>query len=352
MNNSSMIPCFDGSLQHQNSQSQKDSNWKHQLARGIRSKQELLRFLSIDSEVHLQEKDASQLFPTRLPLSFANRMQKGNVHDPLLLQVLAQAEEFVARPGCSSDTLQEQQTQPSPLLHKYASRVLLMLTGACAINCRYCFRREFPYSKFQIKQQDLPQVLDYLQQHTEVNELILSGGDPLIVDDGYLEKILRPIAKLSQIKRIRIHSRIPIVLPARITMNFKNLLQSLDLPVILVTHCNHPQEINDEVHKVLRSLHASNITLLNQAVLLKNINDDARVLAELSEKLFDAGVMPYYLHLLDKTTGTHQFQVTEESARNIMRVLLELLPGFLMPTLVKEIAGKGSKIPIDLRIGL
>jgi EF-P beta-lysylation protein EpmB len=283
-------------------------------------------------------------FPLRVPPSFIRRMEAGNRQDPLLLQVLPQRQEQQPRPGFVTDPLQEAEASPVPgLLHKYKSRVLLVVTGGCAVHCRYCFRRHFPYDEHALSKEQWQQIKGYLQSHPEVNEVIFSGGDPLLLKDATLAKLFADIATIPHICRIRIHTRIPVVLPERLTVNFWRTLADSALPIILVLHSNHANEINGEVVSALAPAAAQRVTLLNQAVLLAGINDSTEAQANLSEALFAAGVLPYYLHLLDPVQGASHFDVPEQRAVQLMQALLRELPGFLVPKLVREEAGKKSK---------
>jgi L-lysine 2,3-aminomutase len=288
--------------------------------------------------------EASKDFALRVPLSFAASMEKGNPHDPLLRQVLPVSDELIDFPGFSLDPVGDLPASPLPgLLHKYHGRVLLINTGACAINCRYCFRRNFPYQEQQLGKQQESEVINYIQSDHTISEVILSGGDPLLLNDSRLSQLIGAIASITHVKRIRIHSRLPIVLPARITDGLIDLLMNCGKQTILVVHCNHANEINARVINAIKLLKNSNITLLNQAVLLHGVNDNGYVLCNLSETLFAHGILPYYLHLLDKATGTGHFEVPEADAKRLMKQVQNRLPGYLVPKLVKEIAGGQAK---------
>jgi EF-P beta-lysylation protein EpmB len=321
--------------------------WQEELARASITAEDLFKQLRLPVESLYVDRN----FPLRVPDSFVRRMELGNIQDPLLLQVLPQAREQVLATGFVSDPLQEKQVVPlKGLLHKYKSRVLLVVTGGCAIHCRYCFRRHFPYDEHAITKEQWLAIKLYIQSHPEVNEVILSGGDPLILKEVSLAKLFSDIESIPHIRRIRIHTRIPIVLPERMTVSFWQMLDDCKLPIILVLHSNHANEINDEVVKAIRPAASKGITLLNQAVLLSGINNSVEAQVNLSEALFAAGVMPYYLHLLDPVQGASHFNVSEEKAVQLMKALLLELPGFLVPTLVREEPGKGSKTPIALLI--
>lgn len=319
--------------------------WQQEIAQSICSIDELLRFVGLRASQLDVDAQATKSFGLRVPRSFAERMQRGNPHDPLLLQVLPQRDELMMFPGYSCDPLSEQQAGKMPgLLHKYFGRVLLVLAGACAINCRYCFRRHFPYRENSIGDEQLDNIIAYIQARPEIFEVILSGGDPLIVKDAALERLIEKLAQLNQLRYVRIHTRLPIVLPNRITDSLIQALTKTRLKVNVVVHCNHAQEINDDVDGALKKLHRHHITLFNQSVLLKNINDDAEKLIALSHRLYQADVLPYYLHLLDAVQGAHHFQVSDEVAKKIIREMQAKLPGFLVPKLVREVPDALNKV--------
>ncbi|GLP97283.1 EF-P beta-lysylation protein EpmB [Paraferrimonas sedimenticola] len=324
------------------------SDWQKELAQCVTDPTELLTLVSLDPADYQQHIKARRLFPMRVPRHFVGLMKKGDPNDPLLRQVLPLADEFVQAPGFSTDPLQEQQAAQPGLLHKYQSRVLVMLKGGCAVNCRYCFRRHFPYQDNSMGQAQWQQTLEYLTRHPELNEVIFSGGDPLMAKDAKLEQYARDLEAIPHIKRLRIHTRLPVVMPSRLTEALTQTLSQSRLQTVLVLHANHPNEISAQLADSLRMLKASGVTLLNQSVLLKGVNDSPKVLAALSERLFDAGVLPYYLHLLDKVDGAQHFDLPHASALELMQHLLKLLPGFLVPKLVREEAHQSSKTPIDL----
>ncbi|EIX1533823.1 EF-P beta-lysylation protein EpmB [Cronobacter sakazakii] len=326
-------------------------DWLSQLADVITDPDELLHLLNIDaSEELLAGRDARRLFALRVPRAFAARMEKGNPQDPLLRQVLTAREEFVAAPGFTTDPLEEQNSVVPGLLHKYHNRALLLVKGGCAVNCRYCFRRHFPYADNQGNKRNWQAALDYIAAHPELDEIIFSGGDPLMAKDHELEWLVTHLEAIPHIKRLRIHSRLPIVIPARITDALVRLLGETRLQVLLVNHINHAQEIDDAFREGMAKLRAAGVTLLNQSVLLKGVNDNAATLAALSNALFDAGVMPYYLHVLDKVQGAAHFMVSDDEARAIMRELLSRVSGYLVPKLAREIGGEPSKTPLDLQL--
>ncbi|ALB69268.1 EF-P beta-lysylation protein EpmB [Cronobacter muytjensii] len=326
-------------------------DWLSQLADVITDPDELLHLLNIDTDEELLAgRDARRLFALRVPRAFVARMEKGNPQDPLLRQVLTSREEFVAAPGFTTDPLEEQNSVVPGLLHKYHNRALLLVKGGCAVNCRYCFRRHFPYADNQGNKRNWQAALDYIAAHPELDEIIFSGGDPLMAKDNELEWLVARLEAIPHLKRLRIHSRLPIVIPARITDGLVRLLGETRLQVLLVNHINHAQEIDDAFRAGMAKLRAAGVTLLNQSVLLKGVNDNAATLAALSNALFDAGVMPYYLHVLDKVQGAAHFMVSDDKARAIMRELLSLVSGYLVPKLAREIGGEPSKTPLDLQL--
>ncbi len=327
-----------------------EQNWLKQLANGISDPQKLLEQLEIDPEPWQNGFDARKLFAQRVPQSFVERMQKGNPFDPLLRQVLPLSAEFEVHPGYSNDPLQEQNNDIPGLLHKYRNRALMIVKGGCAINCRYCFRRHFPYQENKGNKTTWQQSLDYLAQHDELNEVILSGGDPLMAKDDELRWLIDHIADIPHIKRLRIHSRLPVVIPARVTDELVSLLAGTRLQVILVTHINHAQEINQELSDALSKLKRVGVTLLNQGVMLKGVNDSVDTQVQLSEALFDSGVLPYYIHVLDKVQGAAHFYISDQQAKAIMAGVIERVSGYLVPKLTREIGGRSSKTPLDLHL--
>ncbi|MCW8333914.1 EF-P beta-lysylation protein EpmB [Vibrio paucivorans] len=327
-----------------------EQNWLKQLANAISDPTKLLESLQIDPSPWQSGFEAKKLFAQRVPQSFVDRMEKGNPYDPLLRQVLPLCEEFEVHDGYSNDPLEEQNNQVPGLLHKYRNRALMIVKGGCAVNCRYCFRRHFPYQENKGNKLAWQQSLDYIAEHTELNEVILSGGDPLMAKDNELEWLVQSIADIPHIKRLRIHSRLPVVIPARVTDELCQLLNQTRLQVVMVTHINHANEINQELSDKLAKLKRANVTLLNQAVLLKGVNDSAHAQVMLSEALFDAGILPYYLHVLDKVQGAAHFFVSDQQAKAIMAGLIERVSGYLVPTLTREIGGRASKTPLDLHL--
>ncbi|BFI51213.1 EF-P beta-lysylation protein EpmB [Yersinia pseudotuberculosis] len=322
-----------------------------QLADVITDPDELLRILFLNEHPHLQQgTGARRLFPLRVPRAFVARMQPGNASDPLLLQVLTAREEFIAAPGFTSDPLDEQRSVVPGLLHKYRNRALLLVKGGCAVNCRYCFRRHFPYQDNQGNKTNWLQALDYIRQHPELDEIIFSGGDPLMAKDHELSWLLDQLEDIKHIRRLRIHTRLPVVIPARITVTLCQRLGSSRLQVLMVTHINHANEIDQPLRDSMARLKQAGVTLLNQSVLLRGVNNDADVLATLSNALFDAGILPYYIHVLDKVQGAAHFMVDDDEARQLMKGLLSRVSGYLVPRLTREVGGEPSKTPLDLRL--
>ncbi|KLN66934.1 EF-P beta-lysylation protein EpmB [Vibrio sp. VPAP30] len=327
-----------------------EQNWLKQLANGISDPAKLLEQLEIDPKPWQDGFAARKLFAQRVPQSFVDRMEKGNPFDPLLRQVLPLSEEFEVHQGYSNDPLEEQSNAIPGLLHKYRNRALMIVKGGCAINCRYCFRRHFPYDENKGAKSVWQQSLDYIQAHPEIDEIILSGGDPLMAKDEELTWLIAHIADIKHIKRLRIHSRLPVVIPARITETLTQLLHETRLQVILVTHINHAQEIDQELTTRLSQLKQAGVTLLNQGVMLKGVNDSVESQVELSNALFDAGILPYYIHVLDKVQGAAHFYISDQKAKTIMSELMEQVSGYLVPKLTREIGGRKSKTPLDLHL--
>lgn len=327
-----------------------ESNWQKELATAFTDPEQLLKFLGLAPEKFSQDIQARRLFPMRVPRHFARLMQSGNPHDPLLQQVLPSVKEFDSPPGYSLDPLEEQDTNTPGLLHKYKSRVLLIVRGGCAVNCRYCFRRHFPYSDNAPNSREWDKVLDNIQADPNINEVIFSGGDPLMAKDSHLAKLAMKISEIGHIRRLRIHTRLPVVMPNRIDAEFIHWFTSLPLQRILVLHVNHANEVSEELKDKLKPLRRAGVTILNQAVLLKGINDTVSDQVSLSESLFDAGILPYYLHVLDKVQGAAHFDRDAGFAAQLMRDVIGELPGFLVPKLVREVGGKTSKSMLDLHM--
>jgi EF-P beta-lysylation protein EpmB len=326
-------------------------DWLYQLADVITNPDELLRILSLSANSELsQGRDASRLFALRVPRAFAARMRPGDANDPLLRQVLSAKEEFINAPGFTTDPLDEQRSVVPGLLHKYRNRALLLVKGGCAVNCRYCFRRHFPYQYNHGNKANWRQALDYIRQHPELDEIIFSGGDPLMAKDHELEWLIGELAAIQHLKRLRIHTRLPVVIPARITTELCRWISESRLQVLMVTHINHANEIDRELQAAMAHLRLAGVTLLNQSVLMHRINDDADTLAALSNALFDSGILPYYIHMLDKVKGAAHFMVSDDEARTIMQKLMSKVSGYLVPRLTREVGGNPSKTLLDLHL--
>ncbi|WP_292975879.1 EF-P beta-lysylation protein EpmB [Pantoea sp. UBA4549] len=326
-------------------------DWLQQLADVVTDPAELLQLLGLEQHPELAAGHAArQLFALRVPRAFIQRMRHGDAGDPLLLQVLTSRQEFTDAPGYTTDPLDEQSSVVPGLLHKYKNRALLLVKGGCAVNCRYCFRRHFPYQDNQGNKRNWQAAIDYIAAHPELDEIIFSGGDPLMAKDHELAWLIAALEQIPHLKRLRIHSRLPVVIPARITETLCQLLADTRLQVLVVSHINHAQEIDDALRARLQLLKRSGVTLLNQSVLLRGVNDNADTLAELSNALFDAGILPYYLHVLDKVQGAAHFFVSDTEARALMRQLLSRVSGYMVPRLAREIGGEPSKTPLDLQL--
>ncbi len=324
------------------------ADWQKALQNAFTELDQLCKYLEIAPSKLSHQTIAHQSFPLKIPRSFADCIEKGNPNDPILRQVLPISEELTDVPNYLFDPVGDQASAPIPgILHKYSGRALLITTGGCAINCRYCFRRNFPYSEFQLSSSRLQNALAYIEQHTDINEIILSGGDPLLLNDQHLHELIQSLNLFEHIKRIRIHSRIPVVLPERITPELLTCLENSRQKVIMVIHANHTNELSPQLAEACKKIAESGILLLNQSVLLKEVNDNAEQLIALSEKLFQFGILPYYLHLLDRAVGTAHFEVDRHTAIKLHQQLLKALPGYLVPKLVEEQAGAPSKTWIN-----
>lgn len=319
--------------------------WVAELRQAYTDPVALLRDLQLDPQRVGYAPQAARSFAFRVPRPYAARMRRGDPADPLLRQVLPQYAETVEMPGFSADPVGDLAAVRQPgLLHKYHGRALLLLSGACAINCRYCFRREFPY-RGAVGSPQVAAALRDIADTPSLHEIILSGGDPLLLHDDQLQGLVGAFAAIPHLRRLRIHTRLPLVIPARITPALREILSASRLRASVVFHVNHPREIDDDVRAAGRALAADGITCLNQAVLLRAVNDDADTLVALSEALFDAGILPYYLHLLDRVRGAAHFEVPATTARALQAALHARLPGYLVPRVVREVAGAPGKVP-------
>jgi EF-P beta-lysylation protein EpmB len=322
--------------------------WQIELAASITDPAELLAAVGLDAARWLAAaRAAARAFPLKVPRGFVARMRRGDPHDPLLRQVLPLAEELEPAAGYATDPLEERRLlQPGGLLAKYAGRVLLTATGACAVHCRYCFRRHFPYAEANAAADGFRRALASIAQDATIREVILSGGDPLTLSDRRLLVFTQALDTMAHIARLRLHTRLPIVLPSRVDAGLLAWLASVRKPVVIVVHANHANEIDDSVRRALGELRAAGAVLLNQSVLLRGVNDSVEALVALSETLFEAGVLPYYLHQLDRVQGAAHFEVSEAQARALIAELRERLPGYLVPRLVRELPGAAAKLPL------
>ena len=325
------------------------TSWQEEMAQMITRLDELLTFVEIDAGHIESMTDATPDFPLRVPRPYARRIKPGDINDPLLRQILPLQQEHDTPTGFVSDPLQETQTNRQPgIIHKYHGRVLLVLAPSCAINCRYCFRREFPYQENNLSLQDWDNALDYVRRDASISEVIFSGGDPLVNNDARLRALVERVADIPHVERLRIHTRLPVVLPQRVTDDLIASITSPRLQTVMVLHSNHANEIDQSVAQATRELQRAGITLLNQAVLLRDVNDNLAAQIDLNQALFRAQVMPYYLHLLDPVRGAAHFDVPEAEARILLQQMLAHLPGYLVPKLVRETPQKPAKTPIPI----
>ena len=323
-----------------------ETHWQKELKQSFTRPEALLDYLQISDVYDQSDFDARSLFAMRVPRPFANLMEKGNAYDPLLLQVLPLKQEFIAKSGFVEDPLEEQRSAVPGLLHKYKSRVLIIFRGGCAVNCRYCFRRHFPYEQNKVNKTQLLHQLAYIKKRPELNEVILSGGDPLMAQDDHIQWFINQLEQIKHIKRLRIHTRLPVVIPSRLTPELQTTLAETRLKVIMVFHINHANEVSPELSVRCEKYKKAGLWLLNQGVLLKGINETVTQQVALSESLFDAHIQPYYLFLFDRVAGASHFEVEEAEALKLYRQMMAELPGFLLPRLAREIGGETSKTPV------
>ncbi len=322
-------------------------DWKVVASESFQTLEALLNFCEIDPAE--SGALAHEGFKLRVTRYYASLIEKGNATDPLLLQVLPTAREFLQVHGYQRDAVGDQLSVRVPgLIHKYHGRVLLTLTGACAVNCRYCFRRHFPYSENVAGLRMTDPIMRYLAENKDVSEVILSGGDPLMVSDQKLITLINGLNQIPHIQTLRIHSRVLSVLPERVTPELIEVLNHFAGKVVLVTHINHPNEISRHNQHAFQMLSGQGFALFNQSVLLKGVNDCATTLITLSHKLFESRIIPYYLHRLDKVEGAAHFDLPPVESRRIYRQMREYLPGYLLPAMVDEIEGQLSKIPVAI----
>ncbi|HEY9546753.1 MAG TPA: EF-P beta-lysylation protein EpmB [Solimonas sp.] len=318
--------------------------WQHELRLAFNRPADLLAYLELDPATAGLGLEALRDFPLRVPRGFAARMRKGDPLDPLFLQVWPSLRESDASPGYVVDAVGDLgKVREAGLIHKYQGRVLLVATGACAVHCRYCFRRHFPYSEQLAARDHWAAALAEIAADGSIEEVILSGGDPLSLSDDKLAELVSALDEIKHLKRLRIHTRQPIVLPERIDDRPLAWLDRTRLQTVFVLHANHSAALDESVRNALLPLRQRGIVLLNQSVLLRGVNDDADALSALSQRLFECGVLPYYLHLLDRVQGAAHFDLPESEAQQLMRVLSSRLSGYLLPKLVREISGAPAK---------
>jgi EF-P beta-lysylation protein EpmB len=321
------------------------ADWRRELAEAIRDPAELAAVLGLTVDDLPAARNAAAGFPLLVPRSFVRRMRPGDPRDPLLLQVMPQPREADDVAGFTADPLLESAALAAPgLVHKYAGRALVLVTGSCAINCRYCFRREFPYAASGATRAGIDAAVDAIAADPSLSEVILSGGDPLLLDDDFLAGLIARLDGIAHLRRLRIHTRLPVVLPARVTSGLVAALAGSRLARIVVLHANHAAELDATVAAAIGRLAAAPAVILNQAVLLAGVNDSPAAQRALCERLVETGVVPYYLHVLDRVRGAAHFDVPEQRAHAIHRELRDTLPGYAVPRLVREVPGEPAKV--------
>lgn len=346
-----MIPAAPLALQPTPSEPAHAADWKRLWRDAVRDPHELLALLGLEGQVSGLSADAARQFPLRVPRGFVARMRRGDPHDPLLRQVLPLDEEMQPMPGFGLDAVGDAAAKAATgVIHKYRGRALLIATGSCAVHCRYCFRRHFPYAEETAAAGQWQEAVAAIRADTSINEVILSGGDPLSLSTTKLAELSAQLATIPHLRRLRIHTRLPVVLPERVDAELIAWLRSLPWPTVVVIHANHANEFDANVDTALAQLRDSGVTVLNQAVLLRGVNDSVEALAALSERGFAAGALPYYLHQLDKVAGAAHFEVDDDTALALHAALMGRLPGYLVPKLVREVAGDPGKRPLPMRL--
>ena len=316
--------------------------WREIQKQNFKNWEKLAEFLQLDSAQVAEILQGPQ-FPLNLPLRLAEKIVKQTLNDPILKQFVPLKKELDEAPGYQLDPVQDETFRKTPkLLHKYEGRALLICTSACAMHCRFCFRQNFDYTHEQ-DQSLFKEEIDLLREDSSLTEIILSGGDPLSLSHSTLERLIKELDSISHLKRLRFHTRFPIGIPERIDSDFLELLASIRMQTIFVIHCNHPKELDEDVLAALKKIQKLGIPVLNQCVLLSEVNDTVGVLHELFEKLTCHGILPYYLHQLDKVKGAAHFEVDENKGKKLMEALSSKLPGYAIPKYVREIPGKASK---------
>jgi EF-P beta-lysylation protein EpmB len=350
-------------------QSTLQQTWQRELATAIRTRADLLQFVGLSERPTTSSEDSSpdgnsgvdridgdspdspgashDAFPLFVSRAFANRIAKGDWQDPLLLQVLATQSEHQLSEGFVDDPVGDQNSTQSPgVIQKYDGRALLLATGSCAIHCRYCFRKNYPYSDSPKSLDQWSAALRLLEQSTSIREVIFSGGDPWMLPDERLSQLTNAVDSIGHVETLRFHTRMPIVLPSRVNSRLVRLLAQSQSNLVVVVHTNHANEIDEDVRRALRDLREAGALLLNQSVLLAGVNDSTEALSDLSRQLLSAGVLPYYLHQLDRVSGTAHFEVPEERGLELIDAMRNSLPGYLVPKYVREQAGESSKTPL------
>lgn len=317
--------------------------WQRALRDAIVRPADLLAALDLDPALPQLDFERLRAFPLRVPRGFVRRMRKGDPLDPLFLQVWPRPAEGVAVEGFGPDAVGDLAVEADGVLHKYDGRVLLIATGACAVHCRYCFRRHFPYGDALAARDRWRPSLARIADDASISEVILSGGDPLSLSDERLADLLEGLQEIPHVRRLRIHTRQPVVLPERVDAGLLRLLAGTRFDKALVLHANHANELDETVAEACLGLRSAGFVLLNQAVLLRGVNDSTSALEGLHERLFSMGVLPYYLHLLDRVDGTAHFEVEEGRARELMKELTARSSGYLVPRLAREVPGDRSK---------
>jgi EF-P beta-lysylation protein EpmB len=325
-----------------------EAEWKAAYRQAAIPIRELLARARLTARQLPFEIDEDSPFPVKAPPHFLSLIRQGDPNDPLLLQVLARADERLSAGPAGEDPLEEaERFRTRGVIQKYRGRVLVLLSGACAIHCRYCFRRHYDYGPLVLAGADLEALAGLVEADPSIHEVILSGGDPLSVPDRKIAALIARLGGVASLRVVRFHTRTVTAVPARVTPGLLTALASARQRVVVVTHMNHPNEIDAVVAGALHRLRDAGVTLLNQATLLRGVNDRAEVLVDHAWKLFEHGVTPYYLHLLDRVDGADHFVVDWADARRLQSSLRAALPGYLVPRFVKEMPGGESKIPLD-----
>jgi len=342
-----MIPAASPALQPAAAPNSGVGDWKRLWREAVRDPRELLDLLGLpDLAARISESAAAQ-FPLRVPRGFVARMRPGDPHDPLLRQVLPLDDEARVVPGFALDAVGDSAARAGTgVIRKYRGRALLVTTGSCAVHCRYCFRRHFPYAEETAAAGGWSEAVALIAGDPSIEEVILSGGDPLSLATSKLVELTDGLAAIPHLRRLRIHTRLPVVLPERVDAGLLAWLRALPWPVACVVHANHANEFDADVDAAFARLRDAGVALLNQAVLLRGVNDSVDALAALSERAWSAGVLPYYLHQLDRVAGAAHFEVPDDEARALHRALAARLSGYLVPRLVREVAGDTGKRPL------